>query len=197
MIEKDYTLSNGMNVHAIIAEQGEVSIRETDEERRNRPFVVGDTDIKTLEWNDFFDEKLINWVFRDYRNNDGELCFRLEHPEDFENSRIGMYVGLLEKETENVTGRYIFRDSIGTLMVSAFVITECTDVTDKRGREYEVILPKGIIRLYEHFRERIDTEATEKMKTYFAFMGGLLESTMKSRATSPDKMFMYLDRIVK
>ena len=195
--KKEYTLANGAKVNAFVSSEGEVNIKETEDEKRNRPLMVGNTDIKTLKWEDFFDEKLINWVFKDYKNVDGEQCFVLETPEDFEHSRIGMYVGLMNKKTRNVTGRYIFRDSVGTLMVVAFVLTECTDAEDKRGNQYDVIMPKNVMKIFEHFQERIFNEATEKMKSYFAFMGGLLESTMKSKATSPDKIFMYLNRIVK
>lgn len=197
---KEITLRNGTKVTVIMnpgKNTDDMRILETEDEKNNRPFMVGGADIKTLQWGDFFDNKLINYLFRDYREPDGSLSFVLSDPEDLEKSRIGFRLGLENDVTGEITSQMVYRDSIGTLMVTAFILIECVDLEDKRGRSYSVWLPKNVNKVYEHFFGRIETEATEKMKSYFAFTGGLLEATIKSRATSPEKIFAYLRRIVK
>ena len=163
---------------------------------KDDPLVIGGIDVRELKWDDFFTEELTNPIFIkavDKENNVRPFIMGESDNAD----KIGMWLGVTDEENQKSFGRFIYKDCIGTLMVAMFVLINCTKLRDKRGHRFSVATMKGANPLYEHFKERIIKEAASQTKAYFAYLGGVVESICRAKATSPEKIIDIVDEYIQ
>lgn len=192
-IVREFEIKGGIKVTAEIADPSKPPVVSTDED--DDILKVGGRNWKKFAWNDLFDSKIVNKLFRKYEENELGICPFVPNPEDPSES-IGMWISVTDEETNRSYGDVIVRESIGQLLVVMFVSIACAELTDKRGHHYNVSTLTGTKRLYQDFVERIKDEATEEVRNYMAFQGGLLEATVRCKAACPEKVFKYINQII-
>ena len=157
---------------------------------------IGGVDVTKLEWDDFFTEEVTNPIFFKAFDKDSKMRLFLPGEEEYE-GQIGMWIGVTDEETNKSFGRFIYKDCVGTLLVIMFVLINCTKLRDKRDHRFSVATMRGVNPVYEHFRTRILTEATAQTKAYFAYLGGVVESVCRAKATSPEKIIKMVDKYIQ
>lgn len=197
-IEEQFEIKGRIKVTAEIANPGECRIvtnLDGDSGRQKR-LMVGGRNWKDLSWNEIFNSKIVNKLFKDYNVNDLGVSPIIPNPETPSES-IGMWISIKDDQTGRSYGDVVVREAAGNLLVVMFIAIACVQLTDKRGHTYTVSTLAGTKELYEDFVKRVDEEATEEMRNYFAFTGGLLEATVRTKAACPEKVFKYINEIIE
>ncbi len=182
-------------ITAEIADPSRKIISDSEEQKPKKPLKIGGRYFRNLTWNDLFNSKIVNKLFTNFAVNELGVSPIAPNPEDPSES-IGMWVNITDNTTGRMYSDVIIRKSVGHLLVIMFVVLTCSNLKDKRGHTYSFTTIKGTEELYENFVTRVEEETTENIKNYFSFMGGLLEATVESKATSPEKVFKCINDIV-
>ena len=179
-------------ITAEIANPDRRIITEPDDEER---LMIGGRNFKDFSWNDIFNSKKVNKLFKNYAINEYGVSPFIPNPENPSES-IGMWMSVRDEVTGRVYGDVVVRESIGQLLVIMFISISCSELKDKRGHSYSVSTITGTKDVYEDFVNRVREEAPENMRNYFAYIGGLLEATVSSKAACPEKVFKYINKII-
>lgn len=199
---EEFTIHDGVKVTAFIGPEFK-GLTQTGRRLNNKqsssddPLIIGGKDYRSICWDDLFNEHKINKLFADYKpietDDFGPFAVCADDPA----KPVGLYLQVTDEVTKKSHGDIILKDTVGTLLVMLYVLTKCVDLKDKRGHVYSIGMPTSIDPILENFYERVETEATPNMRMYFAFAGGLLESTVKSVGTSPKKVLKLITKIIK
>lgn len=197
--EKEFRLPNGRIVRACFGDSYVSYLIH----HRNDPMTVAGTDIRTMRWEEFFEDGRLTPMMYDYKPDGCATAPFVKNADKTSPFRIGMYLGVDDTFAEEPvashisTGRIIYRKSIGDLMTLMYIVTEKSILIDRRGHEYKISVGAGVNHIYEYFRERIELEASEQMKQQIAHIGGLLTGSVSVSATSPRTVFGYIDHVLK
>lgn len=195
--QKEFTLPSGTK---IIAEFGN-SYSAYLKNKVKDPMIVDDVDIRDLHWNEFFTGGRLTSMLYNYKPDGCYVCPFVKNPDKDSVNKIGMYLSITDDSADDIIkertsyGRILYRPCIGELMFTMYIAVEKSILNDRRDHSYSVNIEKGVSYIYEHFKERINVEASEGLKQQLYHAGGLLTGAVSVAATSPRKVFEFINKV--
>ena len=149
--------------------------------------VVGNVDIKELEWESFFNTGA-NRLFTTFKSAHGNTMFRLD-----DMGNIGMWITLQDTVTKDEYTDFVYMESVGALMVSIYVLMQCMHFVNADGHPYHFMTDEGVAVFYNRFLELMDDYEIDRLMKAMMLKGGYVEGLIQCYGYTPEEIFEIID----